>query len=165
MKILGIDPSLSSSGWVFLNNGKVKDFGIVKTKTSDEKRFLYISDEFEKIIKKYKPDEIHIETPFFGKNGQSSLNLAYVRGVLLVLSERLDIPLISFAPQEIKKALTGSGRAGKDEIATELTKMYKDDKVFLKIGPFSDKNNKDKTSDIYDALAAATCKKEKKEEE
>ena len=138
----------------------MNDFGIVKTKTTDAKRFLYISDEFEKIIKKYKPDEIHIETPFFGKNGQSSLNLAYVRGAHLVLSERLDVCLISFAAQEIKKALTGSGRAGKDEIAAELTKIYKDDKVFLKIGPFSDKNNKNKTSDIYDALAAASCKKQ-----
>lgn len=159
MRILGIDPSLTSSGWVLLNNGKIKDFGLIKTNTDTEKRFLYIYQEFEKIIKKSKPDEIHIETPFFGTNAQSSLSLAYVRGALLVLCESLDIPLISFAPQEIKKTFTGSGKANKDDLAKAIAEKYKNDKKIKEIGPFSDKNNKNKTSDIYDALAAASCEK------
>ena len=159
MKILGIDPSLTSSGWVFVDNGEIKDFGVIKTYTNDEKRFLMIYNEFEKIIKKYKPDEIRCETPYIGTNAQTGLNLAYVRGALLVLCERLDVPMVSLAPQQIKKALTGSGRAGKEDVAAALVEMYKNDKKFKEIGPFSDKANKNKTSDIYDALAAASYNK------
>lgn len=164
MKIMGIDPSISCSGWVLIEDGKLKKYGTIRTSTDDNKRFLYIFNEFDKLIKKLNPDEIHVETPYIGLNAQTGLNLAYVRGGLIILCERLNVPMVSLAPQEIKKAITGSGRATKEEVFNVLCDKFKGDKVFNKIGPFSDKNNEDKTSDIYDALASAITEKSKSKE-
>jgi Holliday junction resolvasome RuvABC endonuclease subunit len=70
-----------------------------------------------------------------------------------------DIVVTHKSPSEIKQAVTGRGNAEKEEVAAELLRIYKDNSKVQSIGPFSDKSNKKKTSDIYDAVAAAhACK-------
>lgn len=163
MRVMGIDPSLTSSGWAVVEDGKLMSYGLVKTTKDTPQRFYYIYNEFKKLIKQYKPNKVHVETPFFGQNAQTGLNLAYVRGGLLVLCEGLKIPMISFTPREVKKYVAGEGKAEKEDVANSLSKIFENDEIFKTIGPFVDKNNKNKTSDIYDALGVAITEKNLKE--
>lgn len=164
MRIIGFDPSLSSTGWCLLKDNKIECFGTIKTEKGD-KRYYKIYNAVLDLLDKYSPEEVHIETPFIGTNSRTGIELAQCRGVILLLCEAFDIPLVNFAPQEVKKKITGNGRAEKSLVASEIIKIFKEDDKIKEIGPFSDKNNKNKTSDIYDALAVAYVNKEDLENE
>lgn len=160
MRVIGFDPSLSSTGWVVLEDNKILDFGLIKTAKTDTKRYSKIFFYIMELLKKYEPDEIHIETPFVGKNSRTAIELSRVQGGIFILSESMSINLVSFAPQEVKKQITGSGRGDKSEVAKKMIEILKDDIKIKEIGAFSDKSNKKKTSDIYDALAVAYVNKD-----
>ena len=65
------------------------------------------------LIDEYKPDELAVEAPFFGKNVQSMLKLGRAQGVAISAALYRDIPIYEYAPKKIKMAITGKGTVSK----------------------------------------------------
>ena len=98
------------------------------------------------MIDSFLPDEVAIEAPFFGKNVQSMLKLGRAQGVAMAVALSRDIPITEYAPLKIKMAITGSGRASKEQVAGMLQRI-------LRISPSEMPDFLDAT----DGLAAAYC--------
>ena len=96
------------------------------------------------LIDTFKPDEIAIEAPFFGKNVQSMLKLGRAQGVAMAAGLSREIPITEYLPKKIKMAITGNGNASKEQVALMLKSLLN-----LKTLP--------KNLDATDGLAAAVC--------
>lgn len=128
MIILGVDPSLTSSGYGLLTkeiDGKLKYIlsGNITTHASDSLpiRLSYISTKFTEIIQNNKPNVIAMEETFVNMNPVSSLKLAYVRGIIIALAGIHCIDFKEFKPNFIKKATVGVGRADKTQVQKMLS--------------------------------------------
>lgn len=162
MNILTLDASLSSTGYSIFKNDKLVKYGKICPDNKDL-RLLYLYDYISNIIENENINIIIIEDGFSKiVNLKTGLQLAELRGCIKLLSLKKDIEIITTAPQHLKKLITGKGNSTKEEVFECLKEIYKNDKVFNNIGPFSDKSNKDKTSDIYDAIALYEIYKNKK---
>ena len=146
MRILGIDPGTSLIGWGIIDGIKAVDFGIYKTKSNihNRDRVGDVFDFFSKLIKKYKPDVVSLETLFFFKNAKTVMQVSEIRGVLLLAAARSGVETREFTPLQVKQALSGYGRAQKDQIQRMVMLV-----LGLKESPRPD--------DIADALALAIC--------
>jgi len=98
------------------------------------------------LIDEYHPDELAIETPFFGKNVQSMLKLGRAQGVAISAALHRNLPITEYAPLKIKMSITGNGSASKEQVA-EMLRRY------LKIP----QENMLPQLDATDGLAAAVC--------
>lgn len=102
---------------------------------------------FEKtlsLIDDYKPDNLAIEAPFFGKNIQSMLKLGRAQGVAIAAALYRDIPIFEYSPKKIKQSITGNGNASKEQVAAMLQTLLNIDKLPRHL-------------DATDGLAAAVC--------
>ena len=148
--ILGIDPGTRFLGYGLLriNQDKVTilQYGVLNlTKyTTQGAKFLKIHERVLGIIEEFLPDEIAIESPFFGKNVQSMLKLGRVQGMVMSLAFSKSIPIAEYEPKKIKMAITGNGNASKEQVAKMLQQL-----LGLKELP--------KNLDSTDGLAAAVC--------
>jgi len=100
-------------------------------------RILSLIDEFH-------PDELAIESPFYGKNVQSMLKLGRAQGVAISAALYRDIPIFEYAPRKIKLSITGQGNASKEQVAAMLVSL-------LQVPDLPD------LPDATDGLAAAIC--------
>lgn len=148
--ILGIDPGTSVMGYGLIHikdkNMELVNFGVIhlsKLPTHPDK-LKKIFDRVDAIIQEYKPDEMAIEAPFFGKNVQSMLKLGRAQGVCIAASLKSNVPFEEYTPKRIKQAITGSGNASKEQVAAMLQSLLK-----IKELP--------KYLDATDGLAAAVC--------
>ena len=121
MKILGIDPSLRSTGYAILkkhnNITTYIDGGLVKTKSLDIAGSLAeIVDNIDNIVVNFNPELVVMEKIFINKNPLSSIHLSYARGVILSVIGKYNLSLQEFAPNFIKKSIAGSGSATKDQM-------------------------------------------------
>ena len=126
MRILGLDPSISSTGWGIINVEQnrlsyVAD-GFISTsnKLPLSKRLHIIHDELKKIIEQYSPDEASIEVTFLNSNPETSLKLSMARGVVFLMPSIYNIPLYEYEPNKVKKALTGASGFFRSELAKRL---------------------------------------------
>lgn len=149
MVILGIDPGIARCGWGVVESDNVSkskalDYGTIETKPSKkpEERLLEISEEINSLIKENKPDVLAIEELFFGSNSKTALIVGQARGVILLEASRNKLPVFVYTPLQVKMALTGYGRADKNQIAQMV-------KVVLKLEKIP------KIDDTSDALAVA----------
>jgi crossover junction endodeoxyribonuclease RuvC len=150
--ILGIDPGTTVMGYGILKVENKKayfvDLGIVNMRNI-KNHYLSLKKIFEEVtllIEKYLPDELAIEAPFFEKNVQSMLKLGRAQGVAITAAITHDIPISEYAPLKIKMAITGQGRASKEQVADMLCRILK---IPHEILP--------KELDATDGLAAAYC--------
>ncbi|MDR1543535.1 MAG: crossover junction endodeoxyribonuclease RuvC [Prevotellaceae bacterium] len=150
--ILGIDPGTTIMGYGVLRviNRKAEyvALGIINLK-SIKNHYLTLKKVFEEVtllIEKYLPDELAVEAPFFEKNVQSMLKLGRAQGVAITAAITHDIPIAEYAPLKIKMAITGQGRASKEQVANMLCRI-------LKISV----SDLPKELDATDGLAAAYC--------
>ncbi|NDV69222.1 crossover junction endodeoxyribonuclease RuvC [Dysgonomonas sp. 25] len=150
--IMGIDPGTQVMGYGILrvvnNKPELLAMGVLQLNKYDD-HYLRLRRIFERvigIIEEYLPDELAIEAPFFGKNVQSMLKLGRAQGVAMAAALSRDIPIFEYAPLKIKMAITGNGKAAKEQVAYMLQQM-------LKI-PADDMP---KQLDATDGLAAAVC--------
>lgn len=122
MIILGIDPGIGRCGWAVIetsgNKLKPIDYGCIETspKRTTEKRLEEIYFQISKTIKKHKPDVLAIEELFFGNNSKTAMVVGEARGVALLTSAQNNLDLAVYKPVEIKLALTGFGRAEKNQV-------------------------------------------------
>jgi crossover junction endodeoxyribonuclease RuvC len=121
--ILGIDPGTRFLGYGLLRitNDKVTvlQYGVLNlTKyTTQGTKFLKIHERILGILEEFLPDEIAIESPFFGKNIQSMLKLGRVQGMVMSLAFSKSIPIAEYEPKKIKQSVTGNGNASKEQVA------------------------------------------------
>ena len=148
MIILGIDPGFDKMGCAVLDKTNAKDKLIHSTciitnrKDSYEKRLLFIGKKLQEVIAKYKPEVIAVEKIFFTTNQKTALKVAEAKGIVLYMAALNDITVIEFTPLEIKMALTGYGRADKEQVKKMVRTILKNAKT-------------PKTDDEIDAIAAA----------
>lgn len=150
MIILGIDPGsvITGIGIIHCNGDKIKlvelDAVVMKSKDALTKRLKVIYDVCIEKIKKYKPDELAIETAFFGKNIQSTLKLGQARGVAIIAAVNSNINVSEYSPREVKKSITGNGAASKEQVKNMVKRILelREDPDFI---------------DSSDALAIALC--------
>lgn len=150
MRVLGIDPSLQSTGFGIIeysnNTYSVLSSGVIKP--SRKKLFHHkineIRSRLEELIKTYEPEEVAIENPFYAQNIKTAIALGQVRGATLVAVASHDCSLHEYSPLEIKKAVTGYGQADKNQVREMV-------KTLLNIP------GEKLETDASDALAAAFC--------
>src|SRR3954462_3263059 len=148
--ILGIDPGTIVMGYGLLhiqNNAlKPLGLGVIKLDKYDDHaiRLKKIFERTISIIEEFKPDELAIEAPFFGKNVQSMLKLGRAQGVAIAGALSHNLPIHEYSPKKIKQSITGSGNASKEQVASMLKTLlnFKETPEFL---------------DATDGLAAAVC--------
>lgn len=148
--ILGIDPGTTIMGYgaIHIKKNKMELISIgVLHLEKYETHALKLKTIFERtlgLIEEYKPDELAIEAPFFGKNVQSMLKLGRAQGVAIAAALYRDIPIFEYSPKKIKQSVTGNGNASKEQVAAMLQNL-----LILKDLP--------KHLDATDGLAAAVC--------
>lgn len=153
--IMGLDPSLSSTGYFVIAETVPVFSGRITTSKKDgttEDRIRKILKEIIRIMDVHQVTEVSCEDGFCGKNSRTSLQLQKLRGAVLGVCFTKNIMFYEYQPSFIRKVLGVSGNASKEEVADCITQIYPE-RCQL-IGPYSDKANKNKTSDIYDAAAA-----------
>ena len=122
MRILGIDPGIGRTGWGVIevdgSRFKVYSYGCVETLVNDElsNRLFALYDEICNIIDEYKPDELSIEDLFFNTNAKTALIVGQARGVVLLAAAQKGLPIAVYTPLQVKMALTGYGRAEKNQV-------------------------------------------------
>ena len=122
MNILGIDPGSRNLGYAIINYNKrsysLIEAGVVKIKTTNlQEQIVELIEGLDIIIKRNTIDEVAIEGIFFAYNPQSVLKLAQIRGALS-LKVLQDIGYFyEYTPLQVKKALTGNGKASKEQVA------------------------------------------------
>ncbi len=148
--ILGIDPGTTVMGYGLIkvtgNKAQLITMGVLELhKYSDH--YLKLQKIFERVVQlvdTYRPDELAIEAPFFGKNVQSMLKLGRAQGVAMAAVLSRSLPIFEYAPLRIKQAITGNGSASKEQVAMMLQQLLK-----IKEMP--------QYLDATDGLAAAFC--------
>jgi crossover junction endodeoxyribonuclease RuvC len=150
MRVLGIDPSLQSTGFGIVEDegGRLIPvaYGVIKptAKLPLHLKLAEIKTELETIIRSYSPGEAAVENPFYAQNIKTALLLGQVRGAVLVAIAGTGCALAEYSALEIKKAVTGYGQADKEQVLTMVRSLLglADEDIPL---------------DASDALAAAIC--------
>lgn len=150
--IMGIDPGTNILGYGVLSvtgkNARMIAMGVIDLRKVNGV-YLKLGRIYERVnslIASFLPDELSIESPFFGKNAQSMLKLGRAQGVAIASAINKDIPIHEYAPLKIKMAITGNGRASKQQVSAMLQRYLNiKDEALL---PYYD---------ATDALAAAYC--------
>ena len=128
---MGIDPGTNFMGYAILKTtGKNCKPELVVSGVVDMKKmtdpYLKLQRVFQRtlqVIDSYHPDELAIESQFYGKNIQSMLKLGRAQGVAIVAALQRNIPIFEYAPKKIKMSITGTGEASKEQIAHLLGKF------------------------------------------
>jgi crossover junction endodeoxyribonuclease RuvC len=124
--ILGLDPSLSCTGWGIvaksgnrlshIANGQVR----TDAKASLPERLVTLDRELSDVIARYQPTDGAVEEVFVNKNPQSTLKLGQARGVCLLALARAGLPVSEYATRLVKKAIVGTGGAEKAQVQAML---------------------------------------------
>jgi len=150
MKILGIDPGFERLGVAILEKNKIDKKERVlfsecfktSSKLEFNERLHLIGEEVNKIIKKYKPEILSIETLFLTTNQKTVMHVAEARGVVIYEATCAGLKIFEASPPQIKIATTGYGKASKEQVM----KMVK---ILVDI------DNSKKSDDELDAIAIA----------
>ena len=124
MIILGLDPSLSCTGWgvIAAQGARISHIanGEVKTdaKAPMAARLDHLYAAIAAVIGQYAPDRAACEEVFLNTNPQSTLKLAQARGVVLAACGRHNLAVNEHAARLVKKAVVGTGRAEKPQVAS-----------------------------------------------
>jgi crossover junction endodeoxyribonuclease RuvC len=148
MIILGFDPGYARIGWGIIrktgSHVEADDFGCIESDKSlpDEKRLAQNYSKINKLYKTFSPDVVAVETLYFTTNAKTALAVGQGRGIILLSAGLNNIPLFSYTPLQVKTAITGYGKADKQQIQRMVQSL-----LSLKTIPEPD--------DAADALAIA----------
>lgn len=150
MIILGVDPGTLITGFGIIkvqqSRHSILTYGIIRNSGNYPmpERLKRIYDQLCKVIEQYHPNELAIETAFYGKNAQSALKIGHARGVSILAAVNHNISTAEYSPREIKKAVTGNGTASKQQVQFMVKSQLKLRGTL-------------KHFDVSDALAVALC--------
>lgn len=153
MRVLGVDPGLTRCG-LGVVDGSARGgrdvacvaVGVVRTGANAPlaTRLLNLGDEVEGWIGTYRPDVVAVERVFSQHNVGTVMGTAQASGVVALLAARAGLPVAFHTPSEVKAAVTGEGRAGKQQVTAMVTRL-----LGLAETP--------RPADAADALALAIC--------
>ena len=129
MLILGLDPSLSSTGWglVRAEGNRLSHVGNGQFKTSASEplpaRLAALARQLEALLDGHAVDAAAVEEVFVNKNPQSTLKLAQARGVILMIAARAGLTVGEYAPSLVKKAVVGTGGADKAQVHAMVERL------------------------------------------
>lgn len=148
---MGIDPGLTRCGLSVLQTGKGRQVipvavGVVRTPSDAElaERLLRLSNAVNEWLDDYKPDVVAMERIFERSNVSTVMHTAHAVGVMVLAAAQRGIPVYMYTPSEVKKAISGNGRADKKQMTVMITRI-----LGLSAPP--------KPADAADALAIAVC--------
>lgn len=175
MIILGIDPGTARTGWGVIVYNKPSAspsstnhqeetlgsfstigylaHGCIETPKEAEmtKRLLMVRQNLKQLITQYHPDCVAVERLFFGMNSKTAMTVGQARGVVMVTAAENDIPLFEYQGLEVKKIISGSGKADKRQIQQKVRQILGLSDSLFTFG------KKDGGDDAADALAIAIC--------
>ncbi len=146
--IIGIDPGLAKTGFGIIDDAdgiRCVRYGMITTPPDARLhiRVRTIFHEIHEILDVYEPDELAIERLFFSGNVSSAIEVSHARGVVLLAAAECAINVFEYTPNQIKQAVTGSGRADKKQMQKMVGMLLGIDEKM--------------PADAADALAAAIC--------
>jgi crossover junction endodeoxyribonuclease RuvC len=151
VRVLGVDPGLTRCGIGVVDGAPGRALslvrvGVIRTSAEDDiaARLLKIETEIERWMDACQPDAVAVERVFSQLNVRTVMGTAQVSAVAIVCAARRGLPVATHTPTEVKAAVTGNGRAGKDQVTTMVTKL-------LRIA------DPPHPPDAADALALAIC--------
>ena len=150
MIVLGIDPGTASTGYGVVQSSGSRlsavDEGVIQTRPGVplERRLADIHARVGDLLDQHGPDAMAIEELYFGANVRTAFAVGQARGVVLLAAGQRGIPSRSYTPQQVKSAVCGSGRAGKDQVGRMVARL-----LGLRAVPTPDH--------AADALAVAIC--------
>jgi len=150
MLILGLDPGNHKTGYGIIrsdaDNVSLVDYGcfITSAKETTAERLYCLEKALTSLLKRFPPDMAAVEDLFFFKNHKTAVRVSQARGVILLALAKKNIPIQEPKPLEIKRALTGYGRAEKCQVQKMVAHFLRLEEPI-------------KSDDAADALAAAIC--------
>jgi len=150
-RVLGIDPGLTRCGLGVVDGvpGRPPGLvavGVIRTVAGDEvsARLLTIEEEIERWLTEYRPDTVAVERVFSQHNVRTVMGTAQAGAVAIVCAARRGLPVALHTPSEVKAAVTGNGRAGKEQVTTMVMRLLR-------------MPDRPRPADAADALALAIC--------
>ncbi|MDX6241402.1 MAG: crossover junction endodeoxyribonuclease RuvC [Kribbellaceae bacterium] len=151
MRVLGVDPGLTRCGLGIVEGtpGRTPTLvavGVIRTPADLDvaKRLVLIESAIEEWIIEHRPDAVAVERVFAQQNVRTVMGTAQAAGVAMVVAARRGLPVALHTPSEVKAAVTGTGRADKDQVTTMVTRILK-------------LTERPTPADAADALALAIC--------
>ncbi len=150
MIIIGIDPGVATVGYGIVeysgNKFVSSDYGAIITppKTLLEERLEQIFDEMQQLLKYYKVEVAAMEKLYFNTNITTGIAVAEARGVLMLATVKQHVPCYEYTPLQVKQAVTGYGRADKQQVMSMVKMLLNLDKL-------------PRPDDAADGLALAIC--------
>jgi crossover junction endodeoxyribonuclease RuvC len=150
MRILGIDPGLATTGFGCVEKVgsrlKMHRYGVFRTPAGMPlpARLLSIHQQFRDLVAEWPPDAVAVEELFFSNNAKTAFLVGQARGVILLGAGLIGLSVTSYTPPQIKLAVTGYGKADKQQIQDMVRRL-----LALDVIP--------KPDDAADALAIAIC--------
>ncbi len=150
MIIMGVDPGIATIGCGVIRFEGNKftplfyDAIITKPSMMFSDRLCKIKNELNELINIYKPDAFAVEELFFNTNVKTAISVGHGRGVIVLAGAEAGVPVFEYTPLQVKQAVTGYGRADKNQVQQMV-------KIILKLEKIP------KPDDVADALAVAIC--------
>lgn len=151
-RILGLDPGLQRTGYAVIEGTgfavpRIVEAGIIRLPASQSlaKRIALLYSDVCGLIEEHKPQEVAIEELFSHyERPKTAILMGHARGVLFLAAEQAGLPIASYMPTRVKRTMTGSGKASKDQMQLAVKVQFK-----LDAAP--------SPPDVADALAIALC--------
>jgi crossover junction endodeoxyribonuclease RuvC len=150
-RVLGVDPGLTRCGLGIVEGvpgrpPKLIAVGVIRTPAEDDiaARLLAVETEIEHWLTEYQPDAVAVERVFSQRNVRTVMGTAQAGAVAIVSAARRGLPVALHTPSEVKAAVTGNGRAGKEQVTTMVSRLLR-------------LTDKPRPADAADALALAIC--------
>ena len=151
IRVLGIDPGLTRCGIGVVDGApgralRLVRVGVIRTSADDDiaSRLLAIETEIESWLDACQPDAVAVERVFSQQNVRTVMGTAQAGAVAIVAAARRGLPVGTHTPSEVKAAVTGNGRADKDQVTTMVSKLLR-------------MTDPPRPADAADALALAIC--------
>ena len=148
--MLGVDPGLTRCGLGVVDGrpgrAELVAVGVARTPADAPlgQRLVALEVEFESWLDLHRPEAVAVERVFSQANVRTVMGTAQAGAVAIVCAARRGLPVVLHTPSEVKAAVTGSGRADKDQVGFMVARLLRLD------GP-------PKPADAADALALAIC--------
>lgn len=124
MRVLGVDPGSRVCGYGVIAVDAPRRYRYVECgvltaprRAPAEERLGEIARSLVELVREVAPDALAVEDVFSHLNPRSALALAQARGIVLAVAGMAGLPVFSYTPARVKKAVTGRGRASKDQVA------------------------------------------------
>ncbi|MBI3317384.1 MAG: crossover junction endodeoxyribonuclease RuvC [Candidatus Omnitrophica bacterium] len=149
MRVLGVDPGTLRTGAGILDSHDSAYVLVTSTvicspsRRTLAERLLQIYRRLKDLISEFKPEVLSLENVFFGKDLRAMVKIGEARASAMLAASELGIPVVEYAPARVKQAVTGNGRATKDQMQHMVKTL-----LGLKALP---------SPDEADALAVAIC--------